>query len=186
MKRPGTIHGIVAALVLALGASMIHTALGLVLAPSTVLPLLITALAGAYVVYLLGRSGERSGRLAVFVLWVGSAAAGLAFGASVTTLLLAHVVGIWVIRALYFHGSVLTALVDLALSALGLSAALWAAAHSASVFLTVWCFFLVQALFVVIPESFGPSTGASPDDGGDRFQRAYAAAERAVHRIAAR
>ena len=40
---------------------------------------------------------------------------------------------------------------DLGLSALSISAAVWAITHSGSVFLATWCFFLVQALFVTIP-----------------------------------
>jgi hypothetical protein len=65
--------------------------------------------------------------------------------------LLIHVGAMWLVRSLYFYSGVLPALMDLGLSALSITAAVWAITQSGSVFLATWCFFLVQALFVAIP-----------------------------------
>ena len=88
-------------------------------------------------------------------------------------------------RSLYFYSSVLPALTDLMLSGLGLAAAVWAAGQTGSVFLSLWCFFLVQALFVVIPTRIRRrhSESSLGPDGLDRFQRAHRSAEAAVRRL---
>jgi hypothetical protein len=65
--------------------------------------------------------------------------------------LLIHVAAIWLLRSLYFYSGVLPALMDLGISTLSVSAAVWAITRSGSMFLATWCFFLVQALFVAIP-----------------------------------
>jgi hypothetical protein len=92
---------------------------------------------------------------------------------------------IWLIRSLYFYSSVLSALADLGLNGLSLAAAVWAAGQTGSVLLSLWCFFLVQALFVAIPTRL--SRGNREKPGGpekeDRFQRAHRAAETAVRKL---
>ena len=191
MKRPGFFNGVLVALVLALIAGAAFAGLGAVFAAGPVLQLIVTALAGAYVAYLLGRSEERSGRIATLVLWSVGAGASWLLAPNLAVLLCAHVAMIWLIRALYFHSSVLSALADLGLSCLALASAIWAAQQSGSLFLAVWCFFLVQALFVVIPQTFAGRAGtfAGKADSPaavetDDFHRAYRAAEAAVRRIA--
>jgi hypothetical protein len=53
------------------------------------------------------------------------------------------------------------------------------------VFLGIWCFFLVQALFVAIPKRINRKPGAVPagHESADRFQHAYRAAETAVRKL---
>jgi hypothetical protein len=53
------------------------------------------------------------------------------------------------------------------------------------VFLGIWCFFLVQALFVLIPRSIErKSRTVQPGHGGeDRFQHAYRVADAAVRKL---
>jgi hypothetical protein len=77
------------------------------------------------------------------------------------------------------------ALIDLGLSGLSLAAAIWAAHQSGSVFLTVWCFFLVQALFVHIPTHIGRRGEPDHEDleGAHRFERAHHAAESALRKL---
>ncbi|MGH8652343.1 MAG: hypothetical protein ACREYE_09290 [Gammaproteobacteria bacterium] len=65
---------------------------------------------------------------------------------------------------------VLSALADLGLNALGLTAAIWAVKQSGSLFASIWCFFLVQALFVAIPARLSRKPEKPDRDSEDRFQ----------------
>jgi hypothetical protein len=96
--------------------------------------------------------------------------------------LLSHLAMVSAARSLYFHQGPLAALADLALAGLGLIAALGAYLHTGSLFLSLWCLFLVQALFVFVPSR----TGVASKDRGDEeehFRRAHQAAEAAVQRL---
>jgi hypothetical protein len=91
---------------------------------------------------------------------------------------------VWLIRSLYFYSSVLSALADLALNALSVIAAVWAVRQTGSVFLSFWCFFLVQALFVAIPAAMQRNKhGPAEAESEDRFQQAYRVAESALRNL---
>jgi len=184
MKRPGFIHGVLLALLLALAGAAAFAALAAVFAGGAVLQLVVTALAGVYVCYLLSRSSERTGRVAAFVAWLVCAVVGWLVAPNLAVLLCGHVILIWLLRALYYHRGVLPALADLGLSAAALASAIWAAQQSGSMFMAVWCFFLVQALFVAIPQSLGPGAGSRGPARSDAFQRAYGTAQAAARRLA--
>jgi len=72
--------------------------------------------------------------------------------------------------------------VDLGLSVLAVSAAVGTALHSHSPMLSMWTFFLIQSLFVAIPESLAPSSSVIPDDTTP-FRRAQQAADAALRRL---
>jgi hypothetical protein len=98
-----------------------------------------------------------------------------------------HVGAVWLVRSLYFYSSIVPAIMDLGLNILGVSTAYWAIIHSGSTFLAIWCFFLVQALFVSIPSTLArlPNTvrGHSTDSG--KFERAHRRAEAAIRQLIA-
>jgi len=183
MTRPRFLHGAGAALLVAVFGSAMFTGLGLLLPGDTTARLLIAILGGAYVVYLLRSSGHPIGRIATPVLWTAMALALWPAGFSLPLYLAFHIGALWLIRSLYFYSGVLPAVADLGLTALGVAAATWAALQTGSVFLTLWSFFLVQALFVAIPERVGgpgnPETTAKPD----RFQQAHTAAQAALQKL---
>lgn len=183
MKRPGFFEGAGVGLVASLVGSVSFVAFTLVFSTETALRLLIPLLGLAYAAYLLGRSGERVGRLTTLVLWLSGAGAVWLWSPSLPVYLLFHMGLIWLIRSLYFHASLLGALADLGLNGLALATALWAAERTGSVFLSLWCFFLAQALFVAIP-AWARQPG-SPADGlaEDAFQQAHRAAEAALRRL---
>ena len=88
-------------------------------------------------------------------------------------------------RCLYFYRSLLAALMDIALQGLSLAAAIWALQQTDSLFLCLWSFFLVQALFVFIPPT-GLTTARSTLRGETEqstFQRAHRSAEAALRRL---
>jgi hypothetical protein len=90
---------------------------------------------------------------------------------------------LWLVRSLYFHAGTFPALLDMALTALSVCAAAWAVMRSDSLFLAIWCFFLVQAAFVVIPQRLGTTSkrAAEIDDG--RFERARRRADAALRQL---
>jgi hypothetical protein len=187
MKKPGFFRGVIVAGVLALVGSIAFSGLSLILGGAVALKILLTLLAGAYVLYLLSASAERTGRVAVFTAWLLVTSCIWFFTADLALMMIAQAVSISIVRSLYHHAGVLAGLLDLVLSAFALSAAVWASAQSGSMFLVVWCFFLVQALFVGIPTSFKSEkqqSFAQELTQEDEFGRACRTAETAIRRIA--
>ncbi len=185
MKRPGIMEGVVLALGVSVVAGLLFTVMGPVFGGAAVLRLLIAASSLVYVIYLLSRSRECVGRVTTVAAWTITALALWWLEPPLLLYVLAHTGFIWLVRSLYFHAGVLSALADLGLSGLGLVAAVWATLQAGSLFLSLWCFFLVQALFVGIPRRIGgrhPDRQSGPDDE-DRFQHAYRAAEGAVRKL---
>ncbi len=185
MKQPTFLEGVSVALAASLGGSMLYTAVEVILPGVPVLRLLIAATGLAYVLYLLSRSPERVGRITTVATWV--VIAGVLWFTQPPLLLyvFVHLGSLWIIRSLYFYSSALSALADLGLNGLGLAAAIWAVTRTGSVFLGIWCFFLMQALFVLIPKSVHRKhdSGQANHTHEDRFQHAYRIADAAVRKI---
>ena len=185
MNRPTFLEGALVALVAALGASVFHTGLRLALWPAPALALTTAALGLGYLLYLMSRSGERAGRVLLVLAWVPVTGTALALLPGVWSQVLVQLGLVWLARVWCFHGTPGAALLDLGLVLTGAAAALWAGVHSGSLFLAVWCLFLVQALFAAIPgrPGLGPDRTASPDASADPFDLACRAAEGALRRI---
>lgn len=185
MKQPKFFEGVAVALGASLVGSVLYSALTLVFASGEVLRLLIAGFGLGYVIYLLSRSRERVGRMTVLVVWALVAIATWLLEPVLPLYLLVHVSCVWLIRSLYFYSNLLSALSDLGLTGLGLAAAIWAASHAGSLFLSIWCFFLVQALFVAIPSRLSREgrAGRSECEGEDRFEHAHRIAETAVRKL---
>jgi len=182
MKRPTFIEGAGLALVAALAGTLSYRGLDLVLPGAVALRLLVAGLGFGYLLYLLGRSRERVGRVTTLAIWLAAASLLWLLSTPFSLYLLVHLAMVWVARSLYFHQGPLAALADLGLTGLGLIAALGTYLHTGSLFLTLWCLFLVQALFVFIPSRAGVGSKNTGDEG-ERFRRAHQAAEAAVQRL---
>ena len=185
MKRPGFFEGVGIGLFASLAGTVLFVAFTSVVSTATALSLMIGLLSLAYTAYLLGRSQERVGRLTTFTLWLIAAGAVWLWSPILPIYLLFHIGMVWLVRSLYFHASLLSALADLGLNGMALASALWAAERTGSIFLSLWCFFLVQALFVTLP-SWTRQSGqqALPfRQAEDGFQYAHRAAEAALRRI---
>ena len=185
MKRPSFIEGVGVALALSLTAAISYHALAWVLPGAWALQVLTAAVALGYVLYLLARSPGRVGRTSTLGLWALTTLATLSLEPSLGLHVLVQMGLIWLIRSLYFYSSVLAALADLGLSGLGLSAALWAAERSGSLFLSLWCLLLVQALFVAIPSHLRRNTKPIElsSEADERFERAHRTADNALRRL---
>lgn len=185
MKQPTFFEGVALALAASLLGSALYNVLSSVFPAGAVLRLLVAGISLAYVFYLLSRSRERVGRVTVIACW--TLVAGVLWFIAPPLMLygLMHLGLIWLIRSLYFYSSILLALADLTLNGLSLASAVWAARQTGSVFLSLWCFFLVQALFVAIPTRLSRGNRETPAGAvdRDRFQRAHRAAEAAVRKL---
>jgi NAD/NADP transhydrogenase beta subunit len=183
MKRPGFFEGALLALALSLVGSLAYGALNLIFPAALVLPLVIAGLSLAYLLYLLHRSPERVGRLTTLAVWFVMAALVWLWPLGLPLYVLAHLGTLWLVRSLYFHGSLTAAVADLMLSGLALIAALWAIGQTGSLFASLWCFFLVQALFSSIRGPAHGAQGTAGPDPEDRFGQAHRAAEAALRRL---
>ena len=190
MKQPGLVEGIAVALLASITGSAVFIILTSVFAGGSVFRLIIAGLGFAYVLYLLSRSQERVGRLTVISVWLIVAACAWLLAPSLLIYISIHLVALWLIRSLYFYSSVLSALTDLGLTGFSLIAAIWAWFSSDSLFLAFWCFFLVQALSVLIPRQWSKASGKRKQSAGsvrladdDHFETAYEAAETALRKL---
>ncbi|HET8698058.1 MAG TPA: hypothetical protein VFO94_11255, partial [Gammaproteobacteria bacterium] len=150
-RRPSLGLGISAGFVLSMGGAAVLAALWPLVGYGVALRAVVALLGFAYVLYVLGRSGERVGRVTTVAAWALAAALAWASGIPFVAYVLVHVGLIWLVRSLYFYSGVLPALADLGLSVLGAAFAVWAAHRSGSALLAFWCFFLVQAFHVLLP-----------------------------------
>jgi len=186
MKRPGFLQSVVVAAVLAIAGAAFVAAFLPFIGTVTVARLVVPGLALAYLLFLLSRSEERSGRLTTLALWGAMAIASWLFVSSFTVYLLIHAGAIWLVRSLYFYSGVLPALADMGLTGTSVVFALGTLFRTGSVFLATWTFFLMQALFVVIPATLvraraadSPATPAGNDD----FERSRRQAEAALKQL---
>ena len=149
--------------------------------------LVIAVLTTAYVFYLLRLHHARIGNI---VLGTGTALiliAALLWGMATSTLVFVSITLIWIVRSLITYSSVFMSILDGALCLLGLGVAVWAYGATGSAFWAIWCFFLSQSLFALIPEQPGRSNkpaGSTPlmETGG--FSAAHKAAEAALRELA--
>ena len=126
MKRPTFIQGVIVAAILGFFTSAVVATLTPFVGLGAVIRLVIPALGITYLLYLFSRSEERIGRVTTLSLWGAMAAATWWLAPPLPLYLLVHVTAIWLVRSLYFYSGVLPALMDLGVSALSISAAVWA------------------------------------------------------------
>ncbi|MCW8907348.1 MAG: hypothetical protein OQL28_08860 [Sedimenticola sp.] len=184
MNRPALLEGCGVALAASLTGSLLFALFSPMIGSDTLLRLLIAGLGFGYILYLMRRSGQKTGRLLTLAAWSVST---LLIGLLVSSLplyLLLHIGLVWLIRSFYFHSSLFPAIADLGLSGLGAAAIVWALLQSGSLLLAIWCYFLLQAFFSTIPTLGRPATGKSDQpERGDRFRRAEQAAEAALRKL---
>ena len=185
MKAPGLLEGITLAIGASLGGGLLAVLLPIIPSQSAGLRLLISILCLGYLIYLLKRSNERAGRIVMLGFWLIATLSCMLVDSSLLGFLLVQATLIWVVRSLYFHASIFPALLDLGLVCLALLASAWALLQTGSVMTATWCFFLIQSLFVLIPDfasDRGKVSSSSPVDS-DRFQTAHRVALDAVRKL---
>lgn len=183
MKMPSFLEGVVLAFGLSLAAILLFNSLSFLLGAGLAFRGAVAAVGLAYIAYLLLRSGAKAGRLTVLVSWAALATIAWLWPLPWMVYLGVHVGLAWLIRSLYFHAGAAGALADLGLNAAALLAMAWAFQRTGSVFPSLWCFFLAQALFIVIPRLWPARGETATNEPEDRFQRAYRAADAALRRL---
>lgn len=185
MKRPSFFHGVIVAAVLGFFASAVVATLTPFVGLGAVVRLVIPALGLAYLLYLFSRSEERVGRVTTLSVWSALAAVTWWVSPPLPLYLLVHVGAVWLVRSLYFYSGLVPALMDLGISALSVSATVWAITRSGSVFLATWCFFLVQALFVAIPPTAQRKQNARQNTtaASENFELARRQADHALRQL---
>ena len=154
MKTPGILEGTSVAIIASLASGVLGALLPILVSNATSVRIVIASLALAYLLFLLKRSAERSGRVLMMVAWLIVTLGAWILDISLLGFVLSQATTIWIIRSLYFHSSILPTLLDLGLIAFGLTASAWAILQTGSVVLAIWCFFLSQSLFGLIPLFF--------------------------------
>jgi len=184
MKTTTFFDGVIVALVSSFVGSAAYYVLSSVFADNLVIRLLISGLTLAYVIYLLNRSNEKVGRITVITAWSVITIITWVVWPPAPLFILINLGAIWLIRSLYFYSSLFSSFADLVLTAISIAIAFWAASHTGSLFLSLWCFFLTQALFVLIPSSMKSTQNNTASTNTDtNFQHAYQAAETAVQKL---
>lgn len=149
--RPGFFQGVLVAILLAFAASITATGLAAFIGMGAASRLVVPLLGLAYLLYLLSRSGERTGRVTVITAWCAMSLTLWWLAPPLPMYVLIHAGAIWLTRSLYFHSGIIPSLLDMALTGLALMTAAWALSRTGSLFMGTWSFFLIQALFAAIP-----------------------------------
>ena len=186
MSRPGFIEGVGVALAGSLAVALVWTVLLPLLPFALLARVLVSALAGGYLLYLLTRGSLRVGRVSGVLAWLAMTGGLMVFDPPLSVHVLAQAGAVWLVRACAFHSGVLTALADLGLVGAGLLTAAWAMTQTGNAALAAWCLLLVQAPFACLPRR-GRQTGTGHTDPGvaeDPFERAHRSAEQALGRPA--
>jgi hypothetical protein len=183
MKGPSFLEGVLVALAAASGAALGYAGLRLLLPAPRSLTLVLTGLGLGYLLYLLARGRDPAGRVLLVLAWLATTGLSLALVPVPLTQVVVQLGSIWIARVWCFQRTPLAALLDLGLILTGGLAALWAIAHTGSLFLAVWSLMLIQALFVAIPARPGHAADWEPQSAPDPFEQARRAAQNALARL---
>ena len=186
MSRPSFWREVGVALALSIAGAVAYHAIAVFIGSALALRLVVAGLGIVYAVALLRGTRARVGRLLAIAAWLALDVAFFVFDPPLLLWLLAQAFAIWLLRCWCCYASFIAALVDGALGLFAVAAAMVAATHSHSVFLALWSFFLVQALFALIPDTLQPRLAAAHTDEEDRFDQAQRSAEAALRRLTAR
>ena len=181
MSRPGYLGAAAVALCLSVIGSVVWQ-LRLDYHLGLSFDVLLAGLSLAYTVYLVSSGSRRAGQLSATFLWLPANAVILMWSPALMPTLVAYSLLIWITRVASHHRAALPALLDLCLCALALLSALWAVNNTGSLFLALWCFFLVHALYVLLPEHLSANQSLY-HQASDPFEQAFAVAEAAARRL---
>lgn len=166
MRAPTFLHGVALALALALGSAVFMDGIAPVLGSLAAVRLLVTGLGLVYLGYLSAAAKGRTGAVTIVLAWAVATAIAWFVTPGIAVYALLQVLLLWLARIFLQRRRPLPAFADLAINAAAVVLATAALTRTGSLFLTVWSFFLVQALHVAIPRftSARPSTRRSDLD----------------------
>ena len=182
MKRPSFWQGVAAAAVLTVASGILPIVLNPFLGGADAVKALVAALALGYLLFLLRGSRVRTGRVTVLLAWIGLTGAAWWLAPAPSLFALVQILLLWIVRSLYFHRRLLPALADGGLLVVGA----FVANQAGSLLLAVWVFFLLQALFALIPRGASRPPLRHVHTGNDAFETARGRAEAALHQLMGR
>jgi hypothetical protein len=138
------------------------------------------------VLALLAHGPRHSGHVVAALAWLTLAGLLLIFNPPLTLWLLLPTGFIWLLRSLRRYDSLIPAGGDALLSGFALAAAIATAQHTHSLFLSLWSYFLVQALAAFIPVRNVATPAASGRTRDTDFDSSYRNAETALRRLSLR
>ncbi|HUV23100.1 MAG TPA: hypothetical protein VMZ32_14985 [Gammaproteobacteria bacterium] len=185
MNKPNILDGITVAMVISLAAAAASLLLGGFIVYGLLFELLLYAATLAYLLYLLKRSRARIGRVLVIAAWAAICLGCWFFDVALLEQVMIQAGMIWLVRSLYFHGSLFSAVLDFGLVSTGLAASAWAMVNTGSLAAALWSFFLVQALFSWLPQLAREQTPTDLTGASDpsHFKSAHRVAEAAVRKL---
>ncbi len=197
MKRPVFSEGVLVAIIISLAVTVVFTVMSAFFPTRWLLQIMIAGVSFFYVMYLLVRSNEKVGKLTVVAVWGGISILTWLFSPSIIVTLFVHIGLIWLVRALYFYTSILIAFFDLGLTLFAVASAIWTLSYTNSLFLSVWCFFLLQSFFVLLPSDLSKhrssrdsrttdyADAVNKSKQMDSFEQAHQSAQAALRQLAA-
>ncbi len=185
MKRPDLIHGILVAALLSLAAPALYHIANLIVPRALALKVVLAVLLCGYVLYLLQLNRARIGNITLGAGTLLALLGTLLWGVTTPGLVFVGITLIWVVRSVIAYSSMVMSLTDGALCLLSLGVAAWAFGATGNIFWAIWCFFLSQSLFTLIPERLGMSNKRSESTAEvSTFSAAHKAAEAALRELA--
>ncbi len=175
------------ALALAISAAgwVLHAVCASMVGSALSLRMVVLAAAMLQVLALLATHPARSGRIVAAAAWLLLSGLLVLVDPNLTIWLVAQTGFIWLLRSLQRYDSLVPAAADALLCGFALAAAVATAMHTRSLFLSLWCYFLVQALAAFLPRRLGAKPTAAAVDPND-FEAAFRTAEAALRRLSLR
>lgn len=185
MKRRSLIQNIGIAMLLTIIAAFAGFIFHQVIGWNEVVRLVMMVVTVVYLVYLIYQSRVRAGKLTLTIICLTISLFGFFFVEQSGFLLVIAAGMIWVVRSLLNYSSILPVITDLGLCIFSLAGAGWAFSISGSIGAAVWCFYLMQSLYCLIPQQYGETKQvAAAEPSVDHFDHAYQSAEEAIRQIA--
>lgn len=182
MKGSNFLLRVLVAIFASIYAGSMYTTLAVFTSPTATSYLVFTSLTFAYIVYLLGNSGAKVGRITAVVIWLVALGSMSWLDVPLPVWMATLVASIWLVQSLFYYAGIVPMMFNLALQIFGVVCASAAYLHTHSITLSVWSYFLVLALDVFIPDT-AYARGAKTSrqvQGNQDFERAYANAQHAL------
>ena len=191
-------RGMGAALLLSILGAMVFSFGGSLLGSAAAARLGLTILSLLYLLYILQTSpaaqkemfrhsqSAKRGVLVSLALWLVLTLLLYAFNPSIWIWLVVLTGFSWLVRCFRSYRSLWLAAGDALVNGVALILSLLTALHTHSVFLSLWCFFLIQAALVFLPGVRRSRQPSTDEFMVQQFDDAYRSAEAALSRIVAR
>ena len=176
--RPSFVEGVFVALTLSALGSIAYFIGSVILGAIVGVTPIVAMVAGAYALYLVKRSTVRSGKLIAASVVVVLTGAFVLVPVSLFLLIGTIIFGLWMLRACMFRSGVLDTVGDFLLIGTSVAASALTMLHTQSLFISLWTFFIIQALHIYLPVSIESEEKGTGHER--KFDHAFKKAERAL------